>query len=176
MPNILQCGVATEMLCMIFHKYPLQSCSYQSSRSARAFQGMYCNASVSNAPVRHTAEDLWRLLEDVGIQSGPTARAHPAFGKPEDRIKAMVQKKCAASQSACGSGRLPRLLPAARVVNMLVTPKRGAAARAESWHCADAGISESRRGGAGTRGRRTSGARTPRTRSPGRRSTTSSDR
>jgi hypothetical protein len=51
---------------------------------------------LSKALVCHPAEDLWRLLEDVGIQSGPTARAHPAFGKPEDRIKAMVQKKCAA--------------------------------------------------------------------------------
>lgn len=72
--------------------------------------------------MRHPAEDLWRLLEDVGIQSGPTARAHPTFGKPEDRIKAMVLKKCAISQSACGVGRVHRLLPAAHMVGMLMAP------------------------------------------------------
>ncbi len=80
----------------------------------------------------HPAEDLWLLLEDVGIQSGPTARAHPAFGKPEDRIRAMVQKKCARPWRALGLGNVPWLPPATNVVGMRVTPIRGTAARAES--------------------------------------------
>jgi hypothetical protein len=54
---------------------------------------MYATTSWLTLCMRHLAEDLWRLLEDVGIESGPTARAHPVFGKPEHRITAMVQKK-----------------------------------------------------------------------------------
>lgn len=51
---------------------------------------------------RISDEDLWRLLDEVGIQTGPTARPHPVFGKAEDKIKHMVTKKFLREQKARG--------------------------------------------------------------------------
>ena len=105
----MKCRMASDMLYMIIRKCPRSPAAANDHSLQKALQASHATRRCPMHPCITCAEDLWRLLEDVGIQSGPTARAHPAFGKPEDRVRAMVQKRCATQQRALELGRLPRL-------------------------------------------------------------------
>jgi len=40
------------------------------------------------------ADDLWRLLEDVGVtKTIGTRDTHPVFVKPEEKVKQMIAKR-----------------------------------------------------------------------------------